>query len=461
MKQINETNINDSEVANYYGDIGISLLSSDEIIQLWDKFEKTDYFKLRNMFSGCWYGGILSKDRGLGAISIKGIGFDDIGGDSERIFYNKALYIMSFTLVPTLKFKKPLDQLFPKGKDEGTHIVEFGLYPKTEIDNSVSIHELGQLTPYKIAFVRTNHRDSEGYYIQHYNVYEYEGSYYIFDEFDLYQKFESIKWMCDYENNRLICMQTLTSDIPFSPKGRKVDFAHSFCKEFLEKHLLPDILQLVTIPKREDTKDRPTNSVFDDLRELMTMAETIKDTDDQALIYEDIIALARMYGTEMLKIKRDEKRAYATERDLLRGGIYPYYIYLKGEIEREISADKETKEIEDATNKLVLKASLINDEGVKSGILLEIDELRKSYFSELFKRNKAYQKIDFSKPFDFNNLYNGEVKLTLEPTRALLVKELMEKEAEISKRIDREIDSNDIRSEFSEFENFISGITKK
>ena len=449
MRVFNKTQFNNLEAANYYGNISISLLTTKEVQQIYKNIEYTDYVRIRNNPS-LDESTILCKDKGKYVASVDNYG---VGFYHANFAYSDGL------IVPVLYFSKPLETLFPEKNNE---LVEFGIYPKTQVPYSKNLDEEKQKTSSKIAYY-WKAPVIDGQYIYFSDVYEYNNEYYIRDVVN-YIKLEPIKWLCDYENNRLICMQTLTCSVPFSPTGKKVNFEHSFCKSFLEKYLLPDILQFVRTPEREDKKDKPKDSILNDLRELIAMTEFIKDADDKALIMDDIVALARIYGKELLKIKRDEQRTYATERELIKDGILPYYVYLKGEIEREIDEDNkdlEDKKIAGTINKLVDKASFISDEGIKNEILGEIAELKQCYLSKLYRGNKTYQRIDFSKPMDFKKLYSGEVELTLETSRPFLTRELVEKELEISRKIDKEINSNDFRREFSEFEDYINGVTKK
>ena len=104
---------------------------------------------------------------------------------------------------------------------------------------------------------------------------------------------------------------------------------------------------------------------------------------------------------------------------------------------------------------------MINDEAVKNEILLQIEELNQEYLNELFKGKTSYQRIDFTKPLEEVKTNTGEVKLTFIPPRPVLIKELVEKEIAISKRIDREINNNTFRSELSDFEELTNDVVKR
>ena len=226
-------------------------------------------------------------------------------------------------------------------------------------------------------------------------------------------------------------------------------------------------MQFVTVPKLEEVKTDTEikDNILNMLRELLNNTKLIKDDSDKILIVEDIKVLAKLYGTELIKIKNKEKSIYgSTERELIRNGILPYYVYIEGEINREINKDnkeKENKEIEEVINKLKERVSLINDEAVKNEILLQIEELNQEYLNELFKGKTSYQRIDFTKPLEKVKTNTGEVKLTFIPPRPVLIKELVEKEIAISKRIDREINNNTFRSELSDFEELANDVVKR
>ena len=53
------------------------------------------------------------------------------------------------------------------------------------------------------------------------------------------------------------------------------------------------------------------------------------------------------------------------------------------------------------------------------------------------------------------------VTLTLKQARPILIKELMAKEMTISKRINKELTSNNIRNEFSDIEKYTDEIMKR
>ena len=179
--------------------------------------------------------------------------------------------------------------------------------------------------------------------------------------------------------------------------------------------------------------------------------------------------MAKLYTDELIKIRGKEPNKYGDERNLI-AGIMPYYVYIDDEISREISEDnkdKETLEINNIIDNLIEKASLIENEDIRLEILNEIEELKLDYLEELNTNKKSYERIDFSRPLEKHKDSNGKEymkyieKLTLKPARPILIKELMAKEMAISKRIDKELDSSNIRGELSEIEKYADKIMKR
>ena len=206
------------------------------------------------------------------------------------------------------------------------------------------------------------------------------------------------------------------------------------------------------------------------IKELLAKDEEIKDEVDKVNIAKDLMDLAKFYTDELIKIRGNEPNKYGSERNLISLGIMPYYVYIESEINREISQDnkdKETLEINNIIDNLIEKASLIEDEDIRLDILSEIEELKTNYLEELNTGKTSYERIDFSKPLEKQKDSNGKEymkyiqKLTLKPTRPVLIKELLAKEMAISKRIDKELANNSIRSELSEFEKYTDEIMKR
>ncbi len=466
-------------VKEYYGDIEIDLLdANDKILEYNDvSFSDFGYMLTRHNF------GLLTKTQ----YSKSFVGIIKYGGvDQLEINLSNSLFI-----APVLKFDKPLKEIFKNiQKDrEGRDIVYFSKYPIEAIRGreKANVAVDGKETDKEIHYALGSRDDFSDYKLSSYFVVSYNNEEYIkatsqvtanrtlrsteyinYHE-EHYVKLKPIKWLCDYENNRLVCLDGLIAGIPYNRIMEEVPFKKTTVYDFLKSYLLPDLMQFVEVPKLEDIKEedknKPKDNILNMLRELLNKTKLIKDINDKILIVEDIKVLANLYGTELLKIKSKDVSIYgSTERELIRNGILPYYVYIEGEINRLVNEDnreKENKEIEEVINKLKERANLINDEEIKNKILLQIDKLNQDYLNELFKGKVPYQRIDFNKPLEEVKTSNGEVKLTFIPPRPVLIKELVEKEIEISRRIDREINNNDFRSELLDFKEFANDVVKR
>ncbi len=477
-------------ISDYYGNIDIDLLdANDKIIKFSDVTPSDFSFMFTEHFHALLTKTQYSDDR-VGTIT-------DL---TDSTNYFETTISDGFLLAPVLKFEKPLKEIFKNVQkdDKGRDIVYFSKYP-IEAVSDVEKDDI---------IMKSAETDKSIHYAVHtFSVYEHYNNYIFYEHpvitynnaeyievrpkttlissevlrnkkqvsfnADYVIKLKPIKWLCDYENNRLVCLDGLISGIPYNNYNVKIDFNKSTVYDFLKNCLLPDIKQFVEVPKLEESKNEEGKSdnieikdnILNMLRELIINTELIKDIEDKVLIVEDIRVLANLYGTELIKIKNKEKSVYgSTERELIRNGILPYYVYLEGEINREVKEDnkeQENKEIEMVINKLKERASLINDVEVKNEIMLQIEELNQDYLKELFKGKIPYQRIDFNKPLEQVKTSTGEVKLTFVPPRPVLIKELVEKELEISRRIDREIANNEIRSDLGKFDDFVTNIVKR
>ena len=476
----------------YYGDIDIDLLDvNDKIIE----YEDVQISDFALMFTNIPTGILTKTQVNKYAVGI----ITDLNCTSIDINVSHCTII-----APVLKFQKPLKEIFKNThKDEkGRDIVYFSKYPIEAIseekkeniaisrkENKQKIHYFSEVINsynlFNYPVISSNNEEyikaislttASRYSLRNLQTVGFHNEYYI--------KLKPIKWLCDYENNRLICLDGLISGIPYNDKNEEIDFNKSLVYEFLKYYLLPDLMQFVEVPKLEEIKNVEVKSeeaktedieikdnVLNMLRELLNQTEAIKDENDKILIAEDIRVLASMYGRELIKIKNKEKSIYgSSERELIRNGILPYCDYIEREIkreEREDNKEKENKEIEMVINKLIERASLINDDEVKREILLQIEELKQDYLSELFKSKRPYQRIDFNKPLEKRKYSNGyeameyTVTLTLKPTRPVLIKELVEKELIISKRIEMEIENNELRDDLGKFDDYVTSIVKR
>ena len=488
-----KSTVNLSAIKKYYGKIDIDLLSVyDNIIERKDV--KTS--DLARLFLHRGWEGLLTKTHfnndkvgTIGTIMDEKTGYINDSAPYDAI------------IAPVLKFRKPLKDIFKNvQKDEkGRDIVYFSKYPieKTYKDD---IEKSGELTNQKIHYLMETSKKYDypydyDFYCKpcSYSVITYNKKEYIkanqvcpkpifnianidYRKIYHYIELKPIKWLCDYGNNRLVCLDGLIAGVPYKYIiYRNKDIKICYFDNFLKDYLLPDLMQFVEFPKLEEVKNEEVkvknndieikDNVLNMLRGLLKQVEAIKDENDKILIAEDIRVLASIYGKELIKIKNKEKSIYgSTERELIRNGIMPYYVYIEEEIKREVREDnkeQENKEIEMVINKLIERASLINDDEVKNDILLQIEELKQDYLRELFKSKRAYQRIDFNKTLEEVKTNTGEVKLTFIPLRPVLIKELIEKELAISRRIDREINNNELRNDLDRFDDYVTSIVKR
>ena len=486
-------NLKLTKLKEYYGEMQMDLYNDiydttvsyytsgqeDKSIIKRDDITFTDFVRL---FASDFFG-LLTKNHDNNRMRV-------INNVNKRVWIDLTL-ISKYLVVPEIKFDKPLKEIFKDTqKDEkGRDIVCFGKYPKKAVskEEEQNIISYGQKTNKKIHYYpKTDLSLEEKVTEKHFPIITYNNEEYVRAKAlvdcgfrfsngikvkkgqEYYIKLEPIKWVCDYENERLVCLDGLIAGLTYSIY--LLDTYNFFnVDNFVNTTLLQDILENTEVPKKEEIevkeeyKKEFNDNILNMLRELLKMTELIKDINDRILIVEDIKTLANLYGNEMLKIKNKENSKYETERELIRN-ILPYYVYIEGEIQREINEDnkdKENKEIEEVINKLKERASLINDKKIKEEILNNIEELRNKYLTELYKSNKSYQKIDFSKPLEEVKTNTGEVKLTFIPSKPVLIRELVEKEIAISKRIDREINNNTFRSELLDFEELANDVVKR
>ena len=464
-------------ITDYYGNIDIDLLAvNDKIIECSD-VKPSDFALMFTSHTKGLFTKTQFSDYYVGRIA---------NGRNNQIEIGSSYTLL---IAPVLKFEKPLKEIFKNTQkdDKGRDIVYFSKYPIETVGNEekANVAVEGKETDKEIHYIY-NRRDGisddklSRYFVVSYNNEEYikatsivTPGYFlsnqepIFYNNNYYIKLKPVKWLCDYENNRLVCLDGLIAGIRYNNKNVEIPFKESTVYNFLKNSLLPDLMQFVEVPKLEEVKNETEikDNILNMLRELLKDTEAINDVNDKILIVEDIRVLANIYGTELIKIKNKEKSIYgSTEKELIRNGILPYYVYLESEIKREIKEDnreQENKEIEEVINKLKERTNLINDEEVKNKILLQIDELNKDYLNELFKGKTSYQRIDFTKPLEEVKTSTGEVKLTFIPPRPVLIKELVEKEIEISRRIDREINNNAIRDDLGKFDDYAINMVKR
>ena len=277
-----------------------------------------------------------------------------------------------------------------------------------------------------------------------------------------------VSWLIDNKTNLLVSEHNLLAGVRFNKGGYDGNFENTEMYDFLNNVMFRDIFQDY-LPKKEETKEENKDTILNWIKELLKKSEEIKDENDKENIAKDLIALAKLYSDELIKIREKEPNKYGDERNLI-AGIMPYYVYIDGEIKREINEDnkdKEMMEINKAIDNLIERANLIEDEDIKLDILRKIEELKTNYLEELNTSKNSYERVDFSKPLEKHKDSNGKEymkyieKLTLKPTRPILIKELMAKEMAISKRIDKELASNNIRGELSEIEKHADEIMKR
>ncbi len=277
-----------------------------------------------------------------------------------------------------------------------------------------------------------------------------------------------VSWLIDNKTNLLISTCNLLSGVRFNKAGYDGNFENTEMYYFLNNVMFRDIFQDY-LPKKEETKEENKDTILKWIKELLAKTEEIKDENDKINIAKDLMTLAKLYTDELIKIRGKELNKYGDERNLIVG-IIPYYVYIDGEIKREINEDnkdKENLEINNTIDNLITKASLIENDDIRLEILNEIEELKTNYLDELNTNKKSYERIDFSRPLEKHKDSNGKEymkyieRLTLKQARPILIKELMAKEMAISKRIDKELDSSNIRGELSEIEKYANEIIKR
>ena len=314
------------------------------------------------------------------------------------------------------------------------------------------------------------YKDNKG---KKYIRYKVEQNTYIHRKYEIpegeyvWVKVMPVYWLIDNKTNLLVSAFNLLSGVRFNKGGYDGNFENTEMYDFLNNVMFRDIFQDY-LPKKEQKKENK-DTILNWIKELLKKAEEIKDENDKVNIAKDLMALAKIYTDELIKIKGKEPNKYGDERNLI-AGIMPYYVYIDSEIKREINEDnkdKETLEINNTIDNLIKSARLIENEDIRLDILNEIEELKINYLDELNTNKKNYERIDFSRPLEKHKDNNGKEymkyieKLTLKPTRPILIKELVERELAISKRIDRELASNNIRGELSEIEKHADEIMKR
>ena len=391
----------------------------------------------------------------------------------------------NFSIRPVIKLPGRVDKVFPgiefKYSFYDYNYVELGEYPQDIcfrfFDNS--LEEL-QKTNSIMETGRTYHINNQDYKeykfpdgtkaiyykvdLEDRNFISVNGMYDFINGSYVWVEVSPVKWLVD-KTDTLISEYGLLSGVRFNKDSYDGNFENTEMYSFLNNVMFKDMFQDY-LPKKEEIKEESKkDNILQMIRGLLDKTKEIKDENDKINIVNDLMSLARLYTDELIKIRNKEKSKYASERNLISEGILPYYVYIEREIEREISIDNkennnETKEIEDTINNLINKASLINNEVKKLEILQEIEELRLSYLNNLDSKKKSYERIDFTKPLEQVKT-NGEVKLTFIPPKPLLIRELVEKELEISKKINQELNNNYIIEELGNLENSASDIIKR
>ena len=383
-----------------------------------------------------------------------------------------------------------VDKIFPEAEpyhDGQCEFVELGEYPQN-ISSDIMLETLYKEHKLKKTgrIFHINNQICEEYYGNNGKKYiRYRVDLRIFTSVYIHRRFEiengdyvwinvkPVRWLVD-KTDTLISEYNLLSGISFSIDGYDGNFEKTHMYNFLNNVMFKDIFQDY-LPKKEDAKDElkkeevkkePKDNILQMIRGLLDKTKEIKDEIDKINIVNDLMCLARLYTDELIKIKNKEKSKYASERNLISEEILPYYVYIEKEIEREINIDnqennKELKEIEDTINNLINKANLISNKIKKLEILQEIEKLRLSYLSSLDSKKKSYEKIDFTKPLEEVKTNTGKVKLTFIPPRPVLIKELVERELEISKKINQELNNNYIIDELGDLEKSASDIIKR
>ena len=393
----------------------------------------------------------------------------------------------NFSIKPVIKLPGRVDKVFPNIKVKYSfydyHFVELGEYPQDlyyefldksleELQKTNSITKTGKT--YHI-----NNQDYKEYKFQdgtkaiYYKIDLEDKQYSFFNERHMFKngsyvwvKVIPVKWLVDDKTDTLISGYGLLSGVRFNKDGYDGNFENTEMYDFLNNVMFKDMFQDY-LPKKEEIKEEnKKDNILQMIKGLLNKTKEIKDEEDKINIVNDLMSLARIYTDELIKIRNKEKSKFVSERSLISEGILPYYVYIEREIEREVSIDnqennKELKEIEYTVSNLTNKASSINDEVKKLEILQEIEELRLSYLNNLDSKKKSYERIDFTKTLEQVKTSTGEVKLTFIPPKPLLIRELVERELEISKKINQALNNNYIIEELGNLENSARDIVKR
>ena len=393
---------------------------------------------------------------------------------------------------PVLKLPGRVDKVFPGVKpyyDGQCEFVELGEYPQyisADMDFLLeSSYKENKLRKTGRVFHINNQICEEYYGFNDKKYIRYKVDLRFYNSVYIHRRFEKengeyawldvrpVRWLVD-KTDTLISEYNLLSGVSFSMDGYDGNFENTEMYSFLNNVMFRDMFQDY-LTKKEDEKDElkkeevkkePKDNILQMIRGLLDKTKEIKDENDKINIVNDLMSLARLYTDELIKIRNKEKSKYSSERSLISEGILPYYVYIEREIDREINVDNkenngETKEIEDTINNLINKASLISDEVKKLEIFQEIEELRLSYLNSLDSKKTSYERIDFSKPLEKIKENSGEVRLTFIPPKPVLKRELVEKELEISRKINQELNNNRVRSELLSLEEQASDIVKR
>ena len=393
---------------------------------------------------------------------------------------------------PVLKLPGRVDKVFPGVKpyyDGQCEFVELGEYPQyisADMDFLLEDdYKANKLKKTGRVFHINNQICEEYYGFNDKKYIRYKVDLRFYNSVYIHRRFEKengeyawldvrpVRWLVD-KTDTLISEYNLLSGVSFSMDGYDGNFEKTHMYDFLNNVMFRDMFQDYLLKKeeiknesqKEEVKKEPKDNILQMIRELLNKTKEIKDEEDKINIVNDLMSLARLYTDELIKIRNKEKSKYSSERSLISEGILPYYVYIEREIDREINVDNkenngETKEIEDTINNLINKASLISDEVKKLEIFQEIEELRLSYLNSLDSKKTSYERIDFSKPLEKIKENSGEVRLTFIPPKPVLKRELVEKELEISRKINQELNNNRVRSELLSLEEQASDIVKR
>ena len=407
------------------------------------------------------------------------VGAIDFAGD----YYEVESNYFRVGIRPVLKLPGRVDKVFPGVKpyyDGQCEFVELGEYPQyISADMDFLLEEDYKANKLKKTgrVFHINNQICEEFYYYNKKFIRYKVDLKSIKSVYIHRRFEKengeyawldvrpVIWLVD-KTDTLISERNLLSGVSFSIDGYDGNFENTEMYSFLNNVMFRDIFQDY-LPKREETKEEnKKDNILQMIRGLLDRTKEIKDEEDKINIVNDLMSLARLYTDELIKIRNKEVRKYETERDLISEGILPYYVYMEREIEREISIDnnennKELKEIDNTVERLKEKASSINDEVKKLEILQEIEELRLCYLNNLDSQKKSYEKIDFTKPLENKKDNKGEVRLAFIPPKPVLIRELVERELEISRKINQELNNNYIVKELGDLEKSASEIVKR